>query len=76
MSDEQDNTHTKLPVRRSTKVKYDGYAEQTKRKLVDIADASIEAFLMLPKEQQDALIERRDAADAENTVRDASQCGN
>lgn len=51
--------HTKLPVRCPTKERYDAFAHRRRLALVDVVEIALDALTQLPKEQQDALIERK-----------------
>lgn len=58
----------KLSLRRSTRKKFDRFATTRRLKLVEVADLAIDALASLPREQQDALIERREKGVASDPV--------
>lgn len=51
--------HTKLPVRCPAKERYDAFAERRRLKLVDVVEIALDALTQLPKDELDALIERK-----------------
>ena len=51
--------YASIGVLASTKSKYKAFSDRRLISLLDVADIAIEALLSLPREQQDALIERR-----------------
>lgn len=51
----------KIGVRGVTKAKFDAFAARRRMKLVEVADLAIDALNLLPREQQEALLERRDS---------------
>jgi hypothetical protein len=55
-------------VRPETKTKLQRFAKPRRLKLVEVADLAIDALAAMPKDQQDALIERRDAIKSEPTA--------